>query len=695
MKSGAQRSLQKIKEAWISGLLIARKRAPRGASSMDQLLTAHPMNQRPQPSRLPIPAWLRDIFASQVDTLRLPARFADAQSERDFLADFGRRFAPMRRTACVLGFLVWTIFLWWDIYHYRTDPDSYTLQVMYRVLTLRLVGMLALAALAALSLGERFADDRYAHVVLSMVALLAALLLIAMIAIVPPPIDYIYYFVGVYLVLIFQFGFFHLRARPVLINTLLITTCIVVMQYGRTFGLPITLLQPVYFHPAVVYYVSICVIGFSLCVKFERFARQQYDHERRLAREQAINLHSAKALLQAKEQQRGMAVQASQDKSRFLASAVHDLRQPMFGLGLSLQALQHALAARDWEESARLLAMSQRLSKTMAASFNAVLDLSKLDCGLVQAQPSHFDLIDLLREVGAGMQDFASSRGTRIRMRAPAAPLMVRSDRAMLSRIITNLVSNGIKYRDTRRGERCAVLIGVVRRAASVRIDIVDNGLGIPPSERTRIFQPFFQLDNPERDREQGLGLGLSIVQASLALLARHTLEFRSTPGRGTRFSLVVPRSSAAGRGAAPLQPAGQTASSLAGVHVLLVEDDSLVRAAMAAMLRHWGMLVDAAADLPALAHTLSELERYPDLVVTDYSLPGNATAAEAVALVRRSLAANGCPRRVPVLLITGEADSVALARRAGATAVLAKPAPPDELRAAICALLARPPEPP
>ena len=167
----------------------------------------------------------------------------------------------------------------------------------------------------------------------------------------------------------------------------------------------------------------------------------------------------------------------------------------------------------------------------------------------------------------------------RVRRRGSGPPLVVRSDRPLLGRVLMNLVSNAIKYQDERKGDAAAVLIGAVGFASRVRVDVVDNGVGIPGDQWENIFKPFTQINNPGSDREKGVGLGLSIVNAILPLLDGHRLDMNSAEGRGTRFSLEMPRTETTT--AQAVAEAGRslaTSPDLAGLYVLCVEDDALVR---------------------------------------------------------------------------------------------------------------------
>ena len=333
------------------------------------------------------------------------------------------------------------------------------------------------------------------------------------------------------------------------------------------------------------------------------------------------------ALVTVKEDLRRRADRENLNKSKFLADAAHDLRQPMQALSNYLEAADGAAQRSDVRKCAELIGMSQTALRLARSSFRAVLEISQLESGFIRAEYSNFDVQELLDEVLSQVQGAAEERSVRVRVRrrASSSPLIVRSDRHLLGRVLMNLVSNAIKYKDEGKGDAAAVLIGAVGFPNRVRLDVFDNGPGIPREQWGNIFKPFTQVNNPERDREKGVGLGLSIVNAILPLLDAHRLDMNSVEGKGTRFSLEVPRTSdppawtaeATGRSAASLQ--------LAGLYVLYVEDDALVRNSTTSLFEAHGVLYEDVASVRKLEERLPTLERMPDVIVTDYRLPDGA----------------------------------------------------------------------
>ena len=364
------------------------------------------------------------------------------------------------------------------------------------------------------------------------------------------------------------------------------------------------------------------------------------------------------------------AEQAVRAKSRFLAAASHDLRQPFQAMRLFLHLLQQEVQG----DAAQTLA--NRLSDALGAGedlLNKLLDISTLDTGTVQPRPAVVDLAALLERMAAEFAPQAAARGIELRVRCRPAAIV--SDPVLLERIVRNLLCNAVRYTDSG-----GILVAARPRGRSVRLQVWDTGTGIPADQVDRVFEEFFQVGNRERDRAQGLGLGLAIVSRVAALL-NHPLDLRSRLGRGTVVSLDLL--------AAPVRPTARPAPPVQApaldAAVLVIEDDALQRLAMAQLLKGWGCRVAEAASAEQALDLLAGTGMAPDLLVTDLRLPGTLDGFDAVRHVR---AAAG--RDLPVLILTGETGTEELreAARLGYR-LLHKPYSPRSLRQALEELLA------
>jgi two-component system, sensor histidine kinase len=359
----------------------------------------------------------------------------------------------------------------------------------------------------------------------------------------------------------------------------------------------------------------------------------------------------------------------------------------MHALNLFLQAAAEAIRNGDFDEAERLIDDCGRSSVILARLLNAVLDLSRLESGRVVPRYHVFEVRQIVEEAAAQLRPFAASRGVELRLRLPKEEVVcVRSDSHWLGRAVANLVSNGIKYADKSKSTRPTVIVGVVRSATRARIDVLDNGIGIPGDYFDAIFQPFFQVDNPEQDRDKGLGLGLSIVNAVVSMLDQHRIELKSTETRGSRFSLEMPLCGPTPdkpSTRAPLRSEADETAQLSGRYVLLVEDDGLVRASTEALLSQWGVLYDSAATFEEFEEILGSVERFPDLIITDFRLRDTKTARE-VAMASAAKLGRACP----CLVVTGE-PAASIVPLACEQDVLSKPVSPMDLRRGMLALIA------
>jgi signal transduction histidine kinase/CheY-like chemotaxis protein len=347
---------------------------------------------------------------------------------------------------------------------------------------------------------------------------------------------------------------------------------------------------------------------------------------------------------------RDEAERANAAKTRFLATASHDLRQPMHSISLLIGLLRERI---EGDEPASLAEMVQTSVDSMERLFGSLLDISRLDAGAVSPRVEDVDVAVLLERLERTWAPQAQARRLRLRVHRPRARLRVRTDPALLERIVGNLVSNAIRY--TARG---GVLVAARRRGDACRLEVRDTGRGIPDDCRDAVFEEFFRVDTPGETAEKGLGLGLSIVRRSAAILG-HRVGLQSRVGRGSTFCVDVPLSEPAGPGPWTAEDAGDGSdaaadvASLSGVFVLVVDDDATNRRALAGVLGDCGCLVAVAGSADEAVATLDQHLRMPDLVIADYQLGRGATGLEAIARVRAQ-----AEEAIPALLLTAQTDA-------------------------------------
>ncbi len=370
------------------------------------------------------------------------------------------------------------------------------------------------------------------------------------------------------------------------------------------------------------------------------------------------------------QQARIKAEEANQAKSKFLAAASHDLRQPVHAQELFLEVL----ASSDLSEvQHKVLGNARAASQAAAQMLNILLDFSRIEAGVIEPQHCTFQLQPLLHKLEIELGGQADAKGIVYRSRETA--LAVDSDPALLELMLRNLITNAIRYT-----ERGGVLIGCRQRGDHVSIEVVDTGIGIAAAHQTEIFREFHQLGNPERDRTKGLGLGLAITDG-LARSLNHAMSLVSEPGRGSIFRIRVPLAKRCTREYAfnslEIQPSCGT--RLQGLCVLVIEDDAIVRQAMEHLLSDWGC--DCRTEESMDDAAMQRLAGWPvQVVISDFRLRDEKTGADAIRKVRAVFGPT-----LPALLITGDTAPERLREaRASGIPLLHKPVSPRQLHQAL-----------
>ena len=387
---------------------------------------------------------------------------------------------------------------------------------------------------------------------------------------------------------------------------------------------------------------------------------------------------TAEALGAAKRQ----AELASLAKSRFLAAASHDLRQPLQTLAL----LQGLLAKKVVGEKAqKLIRGIDEALGAMTGMLNTLLDINQIEVGAVKPEIVDVPMNQLFDRLREELTYHAQAAGLAFRM-VPCA-LSVRSDLRLLEQMLRNLISNALKY--TPRG---SVLVGCRRRQGKLRIEIWDTGIGIPQSELKAIFEEYHQVDNAARQRSLGLGLGLSIVK-SLGELLGHQIRVRSLHGKGSVFSIEVPLTSdvpsPSDRHARSADDVPTQTAPRAGA-ILIIEDDPEVREHLELFLNEEGYETSAAVDGYDALELLARGTMRPDLVLADYNLPRGMNGVQVCQKLRQEL-----DRQIPFIIVTGDIATETMRDIALHDCVqLNKPVKLGDLKRAIEKHLAKPTDP-
>jgi signal transduction histidine kinase len=406
--------------------------------------------------------------------------------------------------------------------------------------------------------------------------------------------------------------------------------------------------------------------GWILIGRYQRTASDLAALNRELdQRVKIANARLQEQLTQVQQAHRA-AEQASAAKSNFLAAVSHDLRQPLHSLGMFVSALDQHVGSAEGKE------MQRRVSGAFSALeglFNELLDLSRLDAGTIEARVQPVALQPIFDRLDDLFHAEAEQRGLNLRF-VPTRHA-VRTDPILLERIVANLVSNALRY--TPQG---AVLVAARRRGNEIVIEVRDSGIGIAPEQKDKVFDDFYQVGNPARDRRRGLGLGLAIVRRLTGLLG-HPIALRSQLGRGTVFSVRSPRADVA---AGTIEAvAGDAPQTLRGRRVLVVDDEVEVREASIALLQSWGIEA-IGAGAPADVDRLLAGGARVDAVIADLRLGADVDGIDVVERLRSAIGA-----RVPALLVSGDTGARELSRvKSSGLSLLVKPVGPARLKAAL-----------
>jgi signal transduction histidine kinase len=365
------------------------------------------------------------------------------------------------------------------------------------------------------------------------------------------------------------------------------------------------------------------------------------------------------------EQARARAEEANRSKSLFFAAANHDLRQPLHSLGLFATALRNNSAGRS---SQALVDQILQCIESLEQLFDNLLDISKLDAGQVEVKREIVPVDAVFDRVRSTFSVPAQDKGLRLTVRH--SKMMLATDATLLFRVLSNLVSNSLRYT-----ENGGILVACRRRGNVAKVEVWDTGIGIPAEQHERIFEEFYQLNNPSRDRSRGLGLGLATVRRIVQLLG-HPLWLRSTVGRGSRFTVEVPIADPTRVQSVAATIEQKVPNLIGGKLIVVIDDEESVRLGMQSLLESWGCKCITAMDS---AEALRSIDgRSPDFIIADLRLRGESTGIDAIRDLRAQLG-----NSIPAVLISGDTATEQLRKvSAAGLTMMHKPLKAVRLRA-------------
>lgn len=366
---------------------------------------------------------------------------------------------------------------------------------------------------------------------------------------------------------------------------------------------------------------------------------------------------------------RQQAEAANRSKTQFFAAASHDLRQPLHAMGLFAAALTEKI------HDPEVLNVVNSINASVDALeglFNELLDISKIDAGVIRAEPTDFYLSRVFDRLRLEFEPEAFEKHLSLKI-IPTTQI-VHSDPMLVERILRNLVSNAIRY--TSRG---GLAVGCRRRGERVCLEVWDTGMGIAPDQRERIFEEFYQVGNPERTSRKGLGLGLSIVRRLTNLLGTD-IELRSTLGRGSVFRFELARGKPASSRLADAQNINPAALDLRDKLIVVIDDEGSIVEGMRVLLNSWGAEVIGSTSGSDVVERVHQIGRLPDLIIADYRLGDGFTGTTVVEKLRTEL-----DPEIPAILVTGSTtpERIEEAKMHGFHLLL-KPVLPAKLRTLI-----------
>ena len=626
---------------------------------------------------------------------RVGAAFEDPRVERDFRDWHANLRAPQRRAGLYFGLVAWIAAVAFDLTGESPGPIGFGAHP--EIFVMRAAGTLAIVGAVLASLSNRFRTFYCAEVAIWAPSTLCQILLVTMTMTQDRPFDFQSDLPGPILFMFGTVGLYRIAAKSYLALLAVVVPFTLAALFGavaQSIGWEVHAARPAVsavvfsdnYDRAAAYVLIAALISYAIAAQLERGSREAFARERRLADANDDLLASrldadakAQALIAAKEGLRAAAERESANKSKFLADATHDLSQPIHAVNLLLDAADHALGHDEPVKAKSILADATRAAGVARSSFRSIMEISRFQSGLIEPKIATFDAADMLAEVLHPLRAEAAALGVTLRTRAPkGVRSLVSSDRGLVGRVIANLTSNAIRYADPQKPHP-SVLVAIARAPGRVRLDVFDNGVGIPETRREDVFQPFLQLETPDGRADRGLGLGLSIVDAIVRLLPGCELRLSSAVGRFTRFSLYLP-APVTGEG----EPIAETTAAIpddrvASLFVWCVEDDPIALSATASLLDRWGVLTEQSASFGDLREALAGAERPPDLILTDFRLPEGFDANHVAAAF-----AARWGQDIPMLVLTGE-KTLDLDPHADAPIlVLEKPASPDEISSAL-----------
>ena len=592
----------------------------------------------------------------------LPIRFDDPVAEASFIQMFRSGGLPFARSAMALGIVAYAAFFLaeWQVPSHLGDGQTW--RQLTRVGLMAMLGAVLIVSWMRTSLFLR----HYVPIVFGLSAVaLHATAVIGILDGVFAPMFYLSVLASIVFGLFLLYGFARLPVSHALLIGLSVMAAMLIYALTADDA-------GIRGWRMAVHLGAANFAGFVLACVQER-------RERELFSQSAQTTQTALELAR----RTGDVEKAVALRNRALSSLAHDLRQPLMALtthAALLQAHRERLTPYGLGTSVDGVGNCVRALDTQLTT---LLDISNAQAA---ASPANLQRVDLRGLIEEACQEFAPRArhlGIQWRVRMPLdGPLLGLTDRAQLARVISNLADNALKFASAPDRRPPWVVIAATRVGPTLRLHVIDNGIGIDPAHHARIFEECFQVDNTARQRSRGYGLGLALVRAHIDRLDGHVIHLSSSLGRGAHFQITVPRI-ATPNDSAEDSPLAAEGAGVADAYVLLVEDDEQIRLSVNLLLQSWGALTETCAGVDEALARIEHAERTFDAILTDYRLPGAMDGLRLAHALRHRYPG------VPVLLTSGLTTPNEAAEED--ILLLRKPYGLDDLRRAIISVLSKP----
>ncbi|MDO9255916.1 MAG: ATP-binding protein [Bacteroidales bacterium] len=549
---------------------------------------------------------------------------------------YAKRMYAQARMALVLGFLTWCIFAIWDYISFGN--------LLIYLLSIRLLIIapcIGLLCWISIYKPDVFIRNMQLFLFLAVASVTVGIFLLIIVAASEyGAFAYTMLWPGLLIIYLMQYTFSRMRFKPALFLGLI--TFWVAFLTGIIVDVPVNV-----FSSSLFYLGSGNALGMIVCSRMEAYERTVF-----LIRRRYINqLHNAKEQKNIAQLANDRLIEAHAEKERFFSAAYHDLQGPLSIIGMYIQLGKTKLQSLSITALDKEMLTIENAKNEIAFMYKEIRDIS--DIGKIDVNIDNVDINLILEELEIEFMEVALAKNLRFKVKKRIQqPFHIKTERVLFKRLLTNLISNAIKYT-----EKGGITVGAVDLKSYLRVDVWDTGKGIPDEFKSTIFDEYVQLDNPGRDRSRGLGLGLSIVQRIVKLLSNfdHQLNFNSTINKGSRFSVYAPiayntvitelvennTDNIPGR-----------LNVLHGKYIVVVDDEPDLLNGLIAFIEKLGCFVNGADSVQNFRKIIDESERIPDMVITDFRLKDGETALDVINVLKEVL---DWEVKIPIMIVTGE----------------------------------------